>query len=82
MRIMLRPYSGTAQRNSARELRERAVRLAAEHRGENETEYAAIRSIAANLGIATAASLRKGRRENTSRSCPLPGQRREQRQLG
>jgi transposase-like protein len=80
MRIMLRPYSGTAQRNSARELRERAVRLAAEHRGENET--VAIRSIAANLSIATAASLRKGRRENTSRSCPLPGQRREQRQLG
>jgi transposase len=42
-----------------RELRERAVRLVIEHRGEYETEYAAIRSIAAKLGIATAESLRK-----------------------
>ena len=37
-----------------RELRERAVRLVAEHRGDYETEYAAIRSVAAKLGIATA----------------------------
>lgn len=42
-----------------RELRERAVRLVAEHRGEYETEYAAIRSIAAKLGIGSAESLRK-----------------------
>ena len=35
------------------ELRERAVRLVIEHRGEHEAEYA-IRSIAAKLGIATA----------------------------
>ena len=42
-----------------RELRERAVRLVAEHRGDYETEYAAIRSIAAKLGIATPESLRK-----------------------
>ena len=42
-----------------RELRERAVRLVIEHRGEYETEYAAIRSVAAKLGIATAESLRK-----------------------
>jgi transposase len=35
------------------------VRLVIEHRGEYETEYAAIRSIAAKLGIATAESLRK-----------------------
>jgi transposase len=42
-----------------RELRERAVRLVAEHRDEYETEYAAIRSIAAKLGIATPESLRK-----------------------
>lgn len=41
-------------RSSTRgKLRERAVRLVAEHRGEYETEYAAIRSIAAKLGIAT-----------------------------
>jgi transposase len=42
-----------------RELRERAVRLVAEHRGEYETEYAAIRSIAAKLGIATPETLRQ-----------------------
>lgn len=36
-----------------RELRERAVRLVAEHRHQYETEYAAIRSIAPKLGIAT-----------------------------
>jgi len=42
-----------------RELRERAVRMVIEHRGEYATEYAAIRSIAAKLGIATPESLRK-----------------------
>ncbi len=42
-----------------RELRERAVRMVIEHRGECETEYAAIRSIAAKLGIARPESLRK-----------------------
>jgi transposase len=42
-----------------RELRERAVRLVAEHRGEYETEYAAIRSVAGKLGISTAETLRK-----------------------
>ena len=41
------------------ELRERAVRLVAEHRGEYETEYAAIRSVAAKLDISTAETLRK-----------------------
>jgi len=42
-----------------RELRERAVRLVAEHRSQYETEYAAIRSIAAKLGIATPETLRQ-----------------------
>jgi transposase len=42
-----------------KELRERAVRLVAEHRDEYETEYAAIRSIAAKLGIATPETLRQ-----------------------
>lgn len=42
-----------------RELRERAVRLVIEHRSEYQTEYAAIRSIAARLGIATAETLRQ-----------------------
>lgn len=42
-----------------KELRERAVRLVAEHRGDYETGYAAIRSIAAKLGIATPETLRQ-----------------------
>ena len=42
-----------------RELRERAVRLVIEHRGEYATEYAAMRSIAAKLGIATPETLRQ-----------------------
>jgi transposase len=41
------------------ELRERAVRLVIEHRGDYESEYAAMRSIAAKLGIATAETLRQ-----------------------
>lgn len=40
-----------------RELRERAGRMVIEHCGEYEIECAAIRSIAAKLGIATAESL-------------------------
>jgi transposase len=42
-----------------RELRQRAVRLVAEHRGDYETEYAAIKSVAAKLGITTPETLRK-----------------------
>jgi len=46
-------------RQNPGELRERAVRLVAGHRGEYQTEYAAIRSIAAKLGIATPETLRQ-----------------------
>jgi transposase len=42
-----------------RELRDRAVGLVAEHRNEYETEYAAIKSVAAKLGITTPETLRK-----------------------
>jgi transposase len=42
-----------------RDLRDRAVRLVIEQRGQYETEYEAIRSIAAKLGIGSAESLRK-----------------------
>ena len=56
-----------------RELRERAVRLVAEHGGEYETEYAAIRSIAAKLGIATPESLRKWVRQAEVDSGQRPG---------
>jgi transposase len=41
------------------ELRQRAVRLVAESKGEYESQWAAITSIAAKLGIGTAETLRK-----------------------
>jgi transposase len=56
-----------------RELRERAVRLVAEHRGEYETEYAAIRSIAAKLGIATPETLRQWIRQAEVDAGQRPG---------
>jgi len=56
-----------------RELRERAVRMVIEHRAEYETEYAAIRSIAAKLGIATAESLRKWVRQAEVDARQRPG---------
>jgi transposase len=46
-----------------KELRDRAVRLVVEQRGEYESGYEAIRSIAAKLGIGSAESLRKGVRQ-------------------
>jgi transposase len=45
------------------ELRERAVRLVIEVRGDHPTEYAAIRSVAAKLGITSPESLRKWLRQ-------------------
>jgi transposase len=56
-----------------RELRERAVRLVAEHRGEYETEYAAIRSIPAKLGIATPETLRQWIRKGEVDAGQRPG---------
>ena len=56
-----------------RELRERAVRLVAENRDQYETEYAAIRSIAAKLGIATPESLRKWVRQAEVDAGQRPG---------
>jgi transposase len=41
------------------ELRQRAVRLVAEQRDQYQSEYEAIRSIAAKLGISTPETLRK-----------------------
>jgi transposase-like protein len=55
-----------------RELRERAVRLVTEHRGEYQTEYAAIRSIAAKLGIATPETTRISKIRGSSEAPDLP----------
>lgn len=41
------------------ELRERAVRLVAESRGHHDSEWAAITSVAAKLGVGTAETVRK-----------------------
>ena len=46
------------------ELRQRAVRLVAEQRDQYESEYEAIRSIAAKLGITTPETLRKWVRQS------------------
>jgi transposase len=56
-----------------RELRDRAVRLVIEHRDEYPTEYAAIRSIAAKLGIATAETLRQWVRQAEVDARQRPG---------
>ena len=41
------------------ELRERAIRLVREHRGEYPSEWAAIQSVAAKLGVTAPETLRK-----------------------
>jgi transposase len=41
------------------ELRERAVRLVAESRAHHDSEWSAIKSVAAKLGVATAETVRK-----------------------
>ncbi len=45
--------------NYSRETRGKAVRLVREHAGDYPTEYAAIRAVAARLGIGSAETLRK-----------------------
>jgi len=47
-----------------KELRQRAVRLVVEQRGQYDTEWEAIRSVAAKLGIGTAETLRKWVRQD------------------
>jgi transposase len=56
-----------------KELRDRAVRLVVEQRGQYESEYEAIRSIAAKLGIGSAESLRKWVRQTEIDAGARPG---------
>jgi len=46
--------SGSTSRRYPLELRERAVRMVAEVRGQHETEWAAMRAVSELLGIGTA----------------------------
>jgi transposase len=55
------------------ELRQRAVRLVAEQRDQYQSEYEAIRSIAAKLGISTPETLRKWVRQAEIDSGRRPG---------
>ena len=50
---------GDSQRRYPPELRERAVRMVAEVRGDHDSEWAAIAKVAELLGIGTAETLRK-----------------------
>jgi transposase len=56
-----------------RDLRERAVRLVAEQRSQYESEYEAIRSVAAKLGIGAAETLRKWVRQAQVDAGTRPG---------
>jgi transposase len=55
------------------ELRQRAVRLVAEQRDQYQSEYEAIRSIAAKLGISTPETLRKWVRQTEVDAGQRPG---------
>ena len=60
-------------RQYPKDVRDRAVRLVVEQRGQYETEYEAIRSIAAKLGIGSAESLRKWVRQAQVEAGTRPG---------
>ena len=55
----------TTRNKFSREVRDRAVRMAEEHRGDYASEWAAITSIAGKIGC-TAETLRRWRREEAS----------------
>jgi transposase-like protein len=81
-----RQYTGTAGRidrrgQYPRELRERAVRLVAESRDQYESEWAAMSSIAAKLGIGTTETLRKWVRQAQVDDGARPGTTEESAEL-
>jgi transposase len=56
-----------------KDLRDRAVRLVVEQRDQNQTEYEAIRSVAAKLGIGSAETLRQWVRRAQVEAGTRPG---------
>jgi transposase len=59
--------------NYSRETRERAVRLVREHAGDYPSEFAAMKAVAARLGIGTAETLRKWVRQAEIDEGQAPG---------
>jgi transposase len=59
--------------NYSRETRERAVRLVREHVSDYPSEYAAMKAVAARLGIGTAETLRKWVRQAEVDAGEAPG---------
>ena len=59
--------------NYSRETRERAVRLVREHAGDYPSEFAAMKAVAARLGIGTAETLRKWVRQAEVDAGQAPG---------
>jgi transposase len=59
--------------NYSRETRERAVRLVREHAGDYPSEFAAMKAVAARLGIGTAETLRKWVRQAEIDQGQAPG---------
>jgi len=59
--------------NYSRETRERAVRLVREHAGDYPSEFAAIRAVAARLGVGTPETLRKWVRQAEVDAGQAPG---------
>lgn len=59
------------------ELRKRAVRMVAEVRPEYDTEWSAMKAVAAKLGIGTTETLRKWSARTRSTTEPGPGPQRK-----
>jgi transposase len=68
--------SGNTSRGYPPELKQRAVRMVGEIRGEHESGWAAMGRAAELLGVWTPASVRKSFRETRSISASGPGLRR------